>query len=58
LIRSHFQIDPKTLSEEEFSILAADALWLNHHNYSEQKAAVRDGALEAYTTVLKAKGAK
>jgi hypothetical protein len=32
-------------------------LWLNNHRYSEQKASVRDGALDAYNEVLKAKNA-
>jgi len=44
-----------SLTEEEFSQRAADVLWLNQHKYSEQKAAVRDGALEAYKIVIEAR---
>lgn len=43
------------LSEEEFAHRAADVLWLNQHKFSEQKAAVRDGALEAYKIVIEAR---
>ena len=55
MIRSEFHLDPYKLSEQEFASMAADVMWLYQHRFTEQKAAVREGALEAYLEVLKAK---
>jgi len=55
MIRSEFHLDPYQLSEKEFAQRAADVIWLYNHRFTEQKAAVREGALEAYNEVIKAK---
>ena len=55
MIRSEFHLNPEELSEEEFAHRAADVIWLYQHRFKENKASVREGALEAYNEVLKAK---
>jgi hypothetical protein len=48
LIRQQFGVDPYRLSDEEFSQLGAEAIWLKGYDATNLKEAVRVGVYEAF----------